>query len=177
MSEEALRANEERELLVKKMADYVIMAGLSMILSFVLTNLIQDHTKLLFEFFSGIQIPKFFYLEIAAVIFIQGIILKNNPKLVWLSKRAILIRFSPYFIFIAYFLSMMEYMPKEFGTIEFIVFIIINTIMIYAILIELLRVIKSLFQLLNKSVSDSKDRLSIIITIIATIISMIALFK
>ncbi|MFD4491667.1 hypothetical protein [Lysinibacillus fusiformis] len=62
-------------------------------------------------------------------------------------------------------------------TNNFLMVIIMNALVIYLLLVVSVKLILNSYKIFNNSVEDSKDRLTIIITICATMISAIALFK
>lgn len=169
------RSDKQKKMSARKFGEYYILIGLSIVLSIASSNWVILYQMSLAKVFESYSIMEMLIFLIGCIVLIQGIYIYSKPEITFKSKRVLI--FIPYII-IYYMIWQFYIHMKIYGEMkETIILLTFLFFLWIAVLYEMFKFIKAIKNILKNSVKDSKDRLSIVITIIATIISAIALFK
>lgn len=169
------RVERERKKTIEKVSEFFIVVGISIITAIIsikiLPNYEEDFSKILIKF-SGIE----FWVIIASIILIvESIYVYSKPKR--LEGKIIPWFLWPYILILPVILQF--YMTAVDGTkltnMNLLVFFLF--LLWLGIFYELIKFIKSANIIMKEKIKEDKERLAIIITIIATIISALAIFK
>lgn len=175
-----------------------VLIGISILTSFVLSKYLYENIELLKKI-QYIDKNIIIYCYIGSMFIIEGIVfyrnsleltsLSNNKstknffnsfvKSIFKSFREFINLFLPYIIVMVFGL-MILLEPQQylnFYNTSIHPAVMYNLIPIFFIFFEVYKVIKNLSTIFKQTIKDSKDRLSIVITILATIVSAIALLK
>jgi hypothetical protein len=188
---------------IKKTAGgFCFLFGFSIIASLIATYFIEKNITTFFSSLGKLDQATFYFLAVAFFMIIEGIgfykdAFVNNNKTFIESRVSIkikmkysLIKFKDEYLYVAknlfpyillfttgmiylYLPSKIEFLLKQKHSI----FVCFHAIIIFFLFYEVNKGITSVIEILKQSVTDSKDRLSIVLTIVATIVSVIALFK
>lgn len=176
-----------------------ILIGTSILTSFFLTNYLSNNYEILTRIYD-IEKDTILYSIIGSIMILEGIIFYKNSfkesffnhkeskkffsksefkRITSLIFRVIIFSLFPYLIVLSFGLEILLWPNDYIELYEGVLHptIAINSVPIFAIFFEISRLIKSLTIIFKQTVKDSKDRLSIVITIVATIVSTIALLK
>lgn len=168
-----------RNIRIQKLAEILILLGLSIIFALILTKLCIENKRLFSDFFNYLSAGEMTIFILALVILIQGIYIFSKPEIINYSGLKSLRFFIPYIIILTGIWYYHDFNNKggEFKEIYNYYYVCLFTVFWLSILCEFTKLIKAFKRILINNVTDSKDRLSIVITLIATLISAIALFK
>ncbi|WP_446935797.1 hypothetical protein [Lysinibacillus fusiformis] len=173
------RAMIFKNLRIQKMAEFLILLGLSIVFALVSAKLWIENNGIISGVFNYFSASEMVIFIIALVFFIEGIYIFSKPEIISFSVFKIVFIFLPYAIIYTAIWSFHDFNSnggqlKEANSYNLMVTF---TIIWILILFEFTKLIRALKNILKNNVQESKDRLSIIITIIGTIISAIALIK
>lgn len=167
---------------------HVTIIGMSMIVSYFVSHYLKDNW---IQFYSSIQKTELFtifWMLFGLFIFVSGLLFieafSNEEKIrkfMESNSWKAFFKSLPYSLLctvVAIYISnpLFEENPTWISE-QFYRIIILNTLAIYIIFSICIKLILTLFKIFKNSIPDSKDRFSIVVTIFATIISAIALFK
>ncbi len=169
------RSDKQKIMDVRKFGEYYILIGLSVVLSIASSKWVILYQKSLAKIFESYSIMEMFFFIIGLIVLIQGIYIYSKPEITYKSKRVLI--FIPYIIIYYMIWQFYIHMKIQEELKENIILLAFLFLFWLAVLYEMFKFIIAIKNILKNSVKDSKDRLSIVITIIATIISAIALFK
>lgn len=158
----------------KNYGRYAILIGFSIITSILITSIIKNNSDILYKFIENIGFIKAWFITGGVALIIEGVIILNKPEIiqnVWILLGRIL----P--LLIAISIPGGFFFNEQQIKLDYYILFIINGISIYIFLLEFTTALKSLYEIFEKNIKESKDRLSIIVAIIGTLISLIALFK
>ncbi|UPW84959.1 hypothetical protein [Lysinibacillus sp. Ag94] len=115
----------------------------------------------------------------ALVMLIEGIYIFSKPKIISFSSFKIVRLFFPYAIIFTIILEVHKFINSggQLNELNNYILVFLFTIFWIPILYELTKLIRAFKNILKNNVQESKDRRAIIIAIVGTIISIIALFK
>jgi len=164
---------------IQNMAEFIILLGLSIVFSIVSTKLCIENNRIFADIFNYFSAGEMVILIIALVLFIEGIYIFSKPEIISFSVFKIVFFFLPYAIIYSAIWSFHDFNSRgrQLEEVNSYYLMFTFTIIWILILYEFSKLIKAFKNILKNNVPESKDRLSIIITIVGTIISIIALFK
>ncbi|TQR26861.1 hypothetical protein C7Y47_24045 [Lysinibacillus sphaericus] len=167
------RSEKFKKINPKSIGKYYFLIGISIAFSIISSKWAITHNAVLSNVFEIYSPFEMILLIVGLILFIEGIYYYSKPK------NMSFIIFLPYiniFAFIWYFYSFNNNnrLLAELDSFTLITFLFLIWISVFYELFKLCNAIK---KIIKNSSNDSKDRLSIVITVIATIISAIALFK
>ncbi|MGE7131284.1 hypothetical protein [Lysinibacillus xylanilyticus] len=173
------RVMKFKNIRIQKLAEFYILLGLAIVFSLILTKLCIENNRLFSDIFNYLSAGEMTVFILALVILIQGLYIFSNPEIITHSELKRLRFFINYIIILAGIWYFHDFNNKggEFKEIYNYYYVCLFTIFWLSILYEFTKLIKAIKSILINNVTDSKDRLSIVITLIATLISAIALFK
>lgn len=163
---------------------YATILGLSLIISYFVSNFFKGNWTKYYDFINNLKGYSIIWVLIGVYIIFLGVSSvasfsteekMNMDENDWKFVFKILpfsIPFGVIFVYLSYPLWLKD---NEWITRNFYLVAIANTIAIYCLLTVCMNMIENIFKIFKVSVSDSKDRLTIVVTIFATIISAIAL--
>ena len=175
----------------KKFLRLNILLGLSLIISAMLSLYLREKTSEILKLNTPLDFSTVVFLIIGFTLVIESIVIYRDITIfpsfgkgsmkrnIWDSTRKLLIKLFPYvflFVFCMMFILKPEIIVKMITDIYFI-FIIILAIPITLIIFEVYRGIIGFSAIVKRLVPDNKDRLTIAIAVLATVISAIALLK
>ncbi|MEY9975751.1 hypothetical protein [Lysinibacillus sp. RC79] len=171
------RSEKFKESYAKKFGRYYFLIGISIAFSIISSKWVITHNDVLSNIFEIYTPIEMILLILGLILFIEGIYFYSKPEIIYKTKNLII--FFPYiityaFIWWFYDFSNNNRLLEELSSFYLITYLFLIWISIFYEIIKLCKAIKNI---IKNSSNDSKDRLSIVITIIATIISAIALFK
>ncbi|MFJ7888416.1 hypothetical protein ACIQYL_10030 [Lysinibacillus xylanilyticus] len=171
------RSEKFKEPYAKKFGRYYFLIGISIVFSIISSKWVITHNDVLSNIFEIYTPIEMILLILGLIFFIEGIYFYSKPKIISRTKNLII--FFPYLITYAFIWWFYDFsnnngLLEELGSFNLITYLFLIWISIFYEIIKLCKAIKNI---IKNSSNDSKDRLSIVITIIATIISAIALFK
>lgn len=173
----ALKPDEIKKQNSIKISKIVILIGFSIGLTIISFKIIIKYNDIMSNLFKTFTSIEMYVLLVAFFCIIQGGYFYSKPELLKMNYKSILV-FLPYFLIAA---TIKQY--HWIYTNDSIVFYSKSIIYIYlfafwvSIIIELNKFITSLYRIFNNSEMESKDKLTIIIAIIGTVIAAIALLK
>ncbi|OXS70224.1 hypothetical protein B1B04_18855 [Lysinibacillus sp. KCTC 33748] len=173
------RVMKFKNIRIQKLAEFYILLGLSIVFSLILTKLCIENNRLFSDIFNYLSAGEMTIFIIALVVLIQGLYIFSNPETITHSELKKLRVMINYLIILTFIWNFHAFNNKggEFKEIYTYYYVCLFTIFWLSILYEFTKLIKAIKSILKNNVTDSKDRLSIVITLIATLISAIALFK
>ncbi len=177
---------EERVKTAHLFGRYATILGLSLIISYFVSNFLKGNLTNYYDLIKNLKGYSIIWVFVGVYIIFLGLstvasigteekmnMNENNWKILFK-----ILPFSiPFGITVVYLSYPLWLKDTEWITRNFYIIAIANTIAIYCILTVCTNMIENIFKIFKGSVSDSKDRLTIVVTIFATIISAIALFK
>ncbi|MFJ7842056.1 hypothetical protein ACIQXG_21750 [Lysinibacillus sphaericus] len=171
------RSEKFKEFSAKKIGKYFFLIGMSIAFSIISSKWVITHNTVLSKIFEIYTPIEMILLILGLIFFIEGIYFYSKPEISYKTKN--LIVFLPYviiyaFIWCFYIFNKNNRLLEELNGFYLITYLFLIWISIFYEIIKLCNAIKNI---IKNSSNDSKDRLSIVITLIATIISAIALFK
>lgn len=164
---------------IKNIAEhYLILLGLSIVLALFSSKLCIENNKVITDIFNYFSAGEMIIFIGALVMLIEGIYIFSKPESISFSLFKIVRFFFPYAIILTIILEFHKFSNSggQLNELNSYILVLLFTIFWSPILYDFTKLIKAFKNILN-NVQESKDRLSIIITIIGTIISIIALFK
>ncbi|WP_375106145.1 hypothetical protein AB9L15_05165 [Lysinibacillus fusiformis] len=164
---------------IQKLAEFYILLGLSVVFALILTKLCIENNRLFSDIFNYLSAGEMTILIFALILLIQGLYIFSNPEIITYSELNKLRFFINYIIILSGIWYLHDFSNKggEFKEIYNYYYVCLFTIFWLPVFYEFTKLIKAIKRILINNVTDSKDRLSIVITLIATLISAIALFK
>lgn len=164
---------------IQNMAEFIILLGLSIVFALVSTKLCIENNRIFADVFNYFSASEMVILIIALVLFIEGIYIFSKPEIISFSVFKIVRFFLPYAIIFTIILEVHKFINSggQLNELNNYILVFLFTIFWIPTLYEFTKLIRALKNILKNNVEESKDRLSIIITIVGTIISAIALIK
>lgn len=164
---------------IQKIAELLILIGLSIVLALFSSKLCIANNRVITDIFNYFSAGEMTIFIGALVMLIEGIYIFSKPKIISFSSFKIVRLFFPYAIIFTIILEFHKFINRggQLKEINSYFLVFLFTIIWIRILYEFTKLIKAFKNILKNNVQESKDRLSIIITIVGTIISAIALFK
>lgn len=175
----------------KKFLRLNILLGLSLIISAMLSFYLSKKKSEILMLNPSLDFSTVVFLIIGFTLIIESVVLYKDIRIfpsfgkesvkrnIWNSTGKLLIKLLPYiflFIFCMVFILVPQIIVKMITDIYFI-FIGILTIPIFIIILEVYRGVIGFSTIIKRLVPDNKDRLTIAIAVLATVISAIALLK
>ncbi|MER2057845.1 MAG: hypothetical protein ABTA16_03410 [Niallia sp.] len=165
---------------------HVTIIGVSIIVSYIITLSLEDYWNKYYNFVKSAKEFNVIWILIGLYLVFIGISLMaylGNADNLVNSKhfRIMALEMVPYlytfFLIVALLSDPLSRENSEWISRNFMRVYIFITIGVYALITILLRLIVNTYNIFKDTILDGKERLTIIVTIFATIISAIALFK
>lgn len=167
------RVERARKNNIEKVSGFFIIVGISIITAIVSTKIIPIYSIRLSELLGKFSLVEFSIIIVSIIAIIEGMYLYSKPQLIE-SKNIFFLW--PYIlilpIILIFYLSVAD--GIELSKIDaLVIYLFIFWLGVYY---ELKKFIMSTNKILRSKIKEDKERLAIIITIIATIISAVAIF-
>ncbi|GED63918.1 hypothetical protein [Lysinibacillus fusiformis] len=164
---------------IQKMAEFLTLLGLSIVFALVSAKLCIENNIIISEIFNYFSAGEMTIFIGALVMLIEGIYIFSKPEIVSFSSLKIVRFFLPYAIIFTIILEFHKFINSggQLNELNNYTLVLLFTIFWIPTLYEFTKLIRAFKNILKNNVQESKDRLSIIITIVGTIISAIALIK
>lgn len=178
--------------MVRSIGRHITIIGISLAISIFISLYLEQYWYKYSLFLKGVNTGNVILIMSALVITVFGVSVIANygtiEKVMKLNgleiRKFILVQFIlqlPYGIILGailgYTSSLMDSNNITWVTNNFYKFTILNSLVIYSSLSIGVKILLDSFIIFNNSIPEGKDRLTIIVTVFATIISAIALFK
>lgn len=178
--------------MIRSIGRHITIIGISLVISIFVSLYLEQYWYKYSLFLKGVNTGNVIWIMSALITTVFGISIMANhgtkEKVMRLNgleiRKLILVQFIlqlPYGIILGtilgYTTSLLDTNNITWVTNNFYIFTILNTLVIYSLLSVGVKILLDSFIIFKNLIPEVKDRLTIIVTVFATIISAIALFK
>lgn len=173
------RTEKFKKIRVNNFIEKVVLIGLSMIFTILFHQWIVDDNNSMLKNIGVFNDVEMLIIVFGLIFVIEGIYFYSKPEIGELKFHKFIFVFVPYIVIFSFILHMHESTVDHkkikdlnpYYLYSYLFFVVVSLIFEFA---KFFKAIKNIFV---EKVKESKDRLTIILTIVGTVISALALFK